>query len=294
MNLFLKLKKREIKIILFTKLLKKLKKFLCRFTCPSILPWSEGYSDKRNSIIETIVDKISITRFDFTKNIPQSYGYGIDERCIEIPWVFSKIRHKSKNILDAGCAFFEFGCIRNSINNTNCYLLALNKQDMFLNVKEKKYYRICGDLRNLPFKDNFFECITCISTIEHVGLDNTKLYSTSNTFKENKINDYLVAFKNLAMVLKPSGDLFITLPFGKWKTHGWLQVFNEKMIDLLISATTLKLVEESIFIHKKSGWILSDRKQAANAIYYDIHKDKNRKSSLAAAEAVCCLWFHKQ
>ena len=63
-----------------------------------------------------------------------------------------------------------------------------------------------GDLLKLPFKDNSVESLSCMHTIEHIGLGR---YGD----KIDPEGD-LKAIKELIRVLKSGGDLFIVVPIG--------------------------------------------------------------------------------
>ena len=69
------------------------------------------------------------------------------------------------------------------------------------NLKSKS-----ADLTNLPFKDNSIESLSCMHTIEHIGLGR---YGD----KIDPEGD-LKSIKELIRVLKSGGDLFIVVPIG--------------------------------------------------------------------------------
>jgi SAM-dependent methyltransferase len=261
------------------------------------VPWSEGYSSYRNALIEGVLSNPSHMKcFTGEFNLPAGYGFKLDERCVEIPWVFSRFPQGALSVLDAGCAYFKFNSTRRRLNpEVKLTLLTLDKRDMTFPVFAKQVNRIEADMRNVPIEREIFDLVTCISTLEHVGMDNTQLYTADNDFRESKEDDYLFAVQELSNLLKLGGTLFITVPFGMHKNHGWLQVFDKDMIDKLISLPTLELVEESIFQHQTSGWVLANRESACQAIYYDVHADKTKTidTNLAAAGAVACLWFKR-
>ena len=64
------------------------------------------------------------------------------------------------------------------------------------------------------FHKNYFDVITCISTLEHVGFDN-EIYKTLQINKKTRKNNqvYLNVIKNFKYYLKKNGILLITLPF---------------------------------------------------------------------------------
>ena len=70
------------------------------------------------------------------------------------------------------------------------------------NLQSKK-----GDLNNLPFKSNSVECISCMHTIEHIGLGR---YGD----KLDPDGD-LKAINELQRVIKVGGHLLLVIPVGK-------------------------------------------------------------------------------
>jgi len=64
-----------------------------------------------------------------------------------------------------------------------------------------------GDIRQMPFDDDYFDTVTAISTIEHIGLGR---YG-------DPIAPYgdLEAMGEIRRVIKPGGHIIITIPFGE-------------------------------------------------------------------------------
>ncbi|EJZ20302.1 hypothetical protein RCCGEPOP_15813 [Rhizobium sp. Pop5] len=174
-------------------------------------------------------------------------------------------------------------------------LIALDAKDMTFDLNARSVDRVQADLREVPCTSESFDNAICISTIEHVGMDNTQLYTSNDIFRENNADDYLKVASELARVLRVNGNLYITIPFGKYKNHGWLQVFDGAMVDSLIASTGCQLITENIYRHGPRGWQLSTRQTSADAVYFDVHsKDADaRFSNLAAAEAVVCLHLRR-
>jgi SAM-dependent methyltransferase len=260
------------------------------------IPWSEGYSKYRSALVTSVLKSPDVlSAFENSLPLPDNFGFKIDERVVELPWVASRLG-PGNSVLDAGCAFFKYPAARERISEHNSVtLIALDAKDMTFDLKARSVDRVQADLREIPLPSESFDSAICISTIEHVGMDNTQLYTSNDMFRENKADDYLKVASELARVIRTNGNLYITVPFGKFKNHGWLQVFDGAMVDRLISSTGCQLIAETIYRHGPTGWQLSNRQTSADAIYFDVHsKDADaRSSNLAAAEAVVCLHLRR-
>jgi SAM-dependent methyltransferase len=262
------------------------------------IPWSEGYSRHRNAVIEgALADPSSLECFASGRDLPPGYGFKLDERCIEIPWIFLRYPRSAGKRMDAGCAYLKFDAIRRRLDpDSSVTLLTLDKRDMAFPVVAREVVRLEADMRSVSLGGGTFDAITCVSTLEHVGMDNTQLYTADAAFREQSEGDFLRAFRELVRLLKSGGSLFVTVPHGARKNHGWLQVFDAAMLDRMIDSPDVTLVEESIYRHGPSGWARATRESAAQSIYFDVHAAgaDATSSSLAAAEAVACLWFKRQ
>jgi Methyltransferase domain len=92
---------------------------------------------------------------------------GIDERPVEIAWCLARVQ-PGERLLDVGYAFAE-----------HAYLDALGRLgdvtgvDLVL-ADVPGVTSVQADLRDLPFRDDEFAAAIAISTLEHVGRDNTQ------------------------------------------------------------------------------------------------------------------------
>lgn len=248
-------------------------------------PWTQGYEEyKWNSIEEEIYNN------DFYKQIgSHHYGYRIDERIVEIPWVINRLPEGKCTMLDAGSAL-NYKCIVNhpKIAEKKLFISTLAPEGHAFFDKGISY--IYEDIRNSCFRNGFFDCIACVSTIEHVGMDNTFLYTSDLAKKENNEDVALEFIKVLHDKLKDGGSLFLTLPYGLYKNHGWFRVFNKDMMNELIAAFNPQKYTQEIFEYKDDRWCISDEEQAKYATCFDIHVQKEYEHDfLAFSRAIACL-----
>lgn len=248
-------------------------------------PWGIGYSGyKQKKIIEIIAQR------DFDANkLPQSYGFRLDERIVEYPWLISQLPLNEGKLLDAGSTLnFDFILSNNVFASKKMYISTLAPEANCYWKKGISY--IYEDLRETCYKDDYFDWVVCLSTIEHIGLDNRMLYTDDISKNENNSETYLLAIKELYRILKPGGVLYITVPFGKKKNHGWFQVFDSKEIDNLIEVFSPKSFIENHFKYEPDGWRVSSRYESKDATCFDIHHQKNYDSDYAAfSRAIVCL-----
>ncbi|MDX6448311.1 MAG: hypothetical protein QOD08_774, partial [Gaiellaceae bacterium] len=135
-----------------------------------------------------------------------------DERAIEIPWALGRARG-ARRVLDAGSAFAEPAYL--------AALVALGADEVvavdLAPVRARGLRAVVADLRNLPFEDGSFDVALCISTVEHVGFDNT-VYGIEPEHDEEGI---ATALGELRRVLAADGRLVVTVPTGAHEEHGW-------------------------------------------------------------------------
>lgn len=247
-------------------------------------PWNKGYfTFKFQYIQRAINDREIIKIFKDSKPLAKGYGYSLDERVIEYPWVLSRISVSEGNLLDAGSALNIKEVLEHPIfNNKKITIVNLNPEPNCFWQKGISY--VFGDIRELPFKDNYFDFITCISTLEHIGMDNV-LYTEDSKYKEEKIFDFEKAVSELKRVLKKESRLFITVPFGKYQNFGWFQQFDSKLIGRVLEIFQPSNQKINYYKYTKEGWDISDEiscrfSQYSQGPNFDL---------AAAAQSVACL-----
>lgn len=252
-------------------------------------PWNKGYNDyKEDFLKKVLVNHKLIEKFRQNQELPKGYGFRLDERVIEYPWMISRLTDRPTHLLDAGSALNHSYLLNLPFLKKKLIVIYALATDDFLNLKNISY--IHGDLREIGLKEQVFEEIICISTLEHIGLDNTKIYIKNEHYKETKLLDYRRAILEFWRLLTPGGKLLITVPFGRYQNLGWLQQFDFSLLKDVIKIFKGNIRDQTFYQYKSSGWIRSNLTDCQDCEYFDIHsKSDYDPDYVAAARAVACL-----
>ncbi|HZM02939.1 MAG TPA: class I SAM-dependent methyltransferase [Candidatus Saccharimonadales bacterium] len=252
------------------------------------LPWSEGYAEHK---VAEITRALTAGHFG-QGDLAAGYGFRLDERIIEYPWLFSRLPKSPGLMLDAGSVLnFSYLLQHPALEAKKLHICTLAPEADCFWSKGVSY--IFADLRKLPYRDCLFDWVVCLSTIEHVGMDNTMLYSEKSQ-KESNPDDFVIAVRELRRVLKPGGTAYFSVPFGQQANLGWQQIFNQKKVEQLICAFEPCHRSFDYFYYHPLGWQRSNAPECATATVFDIHHAKGYDADFAAAaRAVCCLELKK-
>lgn len=266
-----------------------------RYLANGQIPWSSGYKQYKLEQLEKTIQSDEILEiFRVGRQLPSGYGYGVDERIVEYPWLFSRMNSHDERLLDAGSVLnYPYLIEKTVLRNKEIVLMTLEPENTMMR-RSRLSYMFC-DLRDNPFRDEIFDTVISLSTVEHIGMNNTLVYSDRDRYNEMDSSSYLVAVNEMVRVLKSSGRLFLTVPFGKKEFHGWLQQFDSEMIaGLCRHVQGASLIEASYFRYDKKGWQLADSKSCKDCEYFDTHTNQHvQDDRAAAARAVACLVFEK-
>jgi SAM-dependent methyltransferase len=169
---------------------------------------------------------------------------GSTERVVEIPWVLSRWKGE-KRVLDIGTAFglplYMHELLRLGASELHGVDVALVKID---GVKMTQ-----ADVRNMPFPDSWFELVTCISTLEHIGLEDP-----FGTPLAGETPGDVAALKEMARVLAKGGRILVTVPFGKLEHLRFMKQYDLNEWDASIQRSGLEVVELDFYGYSASGW----------------------------------------
>ncbi len=254
-------------------------------------PWSRGYDVYKNRSLRHALGPGGFAR---TGSLPSGFGFRLDERIVEYPWFFSLLPESPGKLLDAGSILNHEVVIGHpKLKNKDVFISTLAPEENCFWQDRISY--VFDDLRRSCFREDFFDWIACISTLEHVGMDNTRFYCRTDLGQADGRQDvHLDAIRDFHRILRPGGTLFLTVPFGKAKNHGWFQVFDQGMADQVIHAFAPRKAEETVYRYRPDGWTVSDREEAKDATFFDIRERKDYDPDFAAgSRAVICLKLEK-
>ena len=176
-----------------------------------------------------------------------------DERAIEIPWCLARYDGE-RRVLDVGSA-----------NAIPAYLDGLRDLGApeLVTVDLAQPADVVADVRDLPFPDGSFDLALLVSTLEHVGLDNT-VYGVDTARDEGGQH---AALRELHRVLARDGRLLLSVPTGVHDDQGWqMQRAPLEWIALFEDAGFV-VFEDELYLHSDDGWRTATPAEAESARY---------------------------
>jgi len=253
------------------------------FIAHSRRPYGIGYLSYRRTQVQKYIGKELPDGL-----LPDGWGLWLDERAIEYPWFFSRLPPTPGKLLDAGSVLnYDYVLRHEKLNNKTISIFTLAPEAE--NHCGRGISYVYGDLRECCYRDEYFDWIVSISTLEHVGMNNTLFYTHDTSKNECEPESHLQALLELRRILRATGVLYLTLPFGRAEMRGWLQIFNTDMVQRLLDVFRPASSRETYFRHTSSGWQVSSPDECRDARYFDPTEGKTIRTDFAAAEAIVCL-----
>lgn len=169
---------------------------------------------------------------------------GTDERVIELPWVLARLR--AGRALEVGYAFAEppylAALLRAGFDELTGVDLAETDVPGMTTVH--------ADVRALPFDNGAFDLVLCVSTLEHVGADNTGYGLEA----EDDAASQLTAMRELRRVLAADGRLLITVPCGEPGEYGWFRQDDVRGWTRLFTRAGFFVEEQEVYELTADGW----------------------------------------
>lgn len=194
------------------------------------------------------------------------------ERMVEYPWVLANLYPNSgAKILDIGCSTSVFALQLASLGYLTYGLDVVDEENKYIrDYREgiKNFIFVQGDARKMPFKDNYFDRIIAVSTIEHIDEDE-------------------LVIREIGRTLKKDGKCLITFPYGCGKFGkrylSWpYRIYDNKKITEGFKNSGLFIKNKSFFLKSGKNWLLSDEKTTS------------KLNSSLEVKAVICLEVEKK
>lgn len=147
------------------------------------------------------------------------FQFIINERIIEYPFVYSNINlQPGGQVLDVGPGASKLPVELASLGY-KVWIIDLNEYPYPVN--HPNFHPVQGDMRKTSLSHDFFDRVTAISSIEHVGLEG-----------EDNFDGDKKAIREIKRVLKPGGKVLLTVPFGKRLIHYYKGIARHRVYDL--------------------------------------------------------------
>lgn len=267
--------------------LRRLAKDLAGGHPPPELAWEGDYGERHERLLAWAMES---AEFDALlaggHRLPDGYGVGLDERVIEYPWLYSQ--RPFGRLLDAGSTLNHKHIVERFQPRTSWLCITTLSPEQAAYTERGISY-VYADLRELPFRDGFFDTAICASTLEHVGMDNS-VYGSDAAAAEDPATEQSAALAELVRVTRPGGSVLLTVPYGRLEDHRWFRQYDEAALRDLLDR--LDGVESSVIVYAygSGGWRLDSLAGAREAEFKDYHADKTPAADLAAAaRAVACV-----
>jgi SAM-dependent methyltransferase len=187
-----------------------------------------------------------------------------DERPIELAWTLGRYRGE-RRVLDLGYAFAEPAWL--------AAVLGLGAELTGVDLAERDVEgmtTVRADLRTLPFDARSFDLVFCVSTLEHVGGDNSR-YELS---AEQDAEAPLAALHELRRVTARGGKILLTVPCGPTPADWYLRQPADAWRTWFRKAD-LYVYDEEVYVQAEGEWRQGPR-DGEGVLCAELHPGRRR------------------
>jgi SAM-dependent methyltransferase len=192
-----------------------------------------------------------------------------DERPIELAWTLGRYRGE-RRVVDVGYAFAEPAWV--------AAVLALGAAELTgVDLAERDVpgmTTVQADVRRLPFSSRSFDLVFCVSTLEHVGGDNSRYELGA----ENDPDAPLAALRELRRVTARRGKIFVTVPCGSTPADWFLRQPADAWRSWFRKAD-LYASDEEVYVQQDGEWRHGPR-DGEGVLCAELHPGRRRHELL--------------
>jgi SAM-dependent methyltransferase len=249
--------------------------------------WGLEYASKKDQAIARVLgDAALLARFRSGRRLPRGFGFALDERIVELPWAVAM--EPTGKVLDAGSALNHRVVLERLLPTVESLTITTFTPESEEEPNPGPDYT-AADLRDLPFAEGEFDTVVSVSTLEHVGMDNSG-YGSEESRSDDPEAEMRRALLELWRVLRPGGRMLLTVPYGRPEDHGWLRQLDRAGIERLLGWCGPAEQSLRIYRYTAKGWQRSGLRRAAKAHYRDHQAEPMPDRDCAfAARAVACI-----
>ena len=254
-------------------------------------PGQPGYGEhKLLELQRAAADEELLRTFARNEPLPDGHGVGLDERLVEYLWVLARLGEGRQTILDAGSTLnFEWIASHPRLRHKAVVVYNLAPEGT---LPHANYSYVYGDLRSTILKSECLDLVVCISTLEHVGMDNTVFYTHDTSYQESAPEGCRRVMAEFNRVLVPGGRVLLTVPFGRYQDFGWFRQFDANALQEAIAAFDGALRQISYFKYTESGWVRADAESCRDCEFLHV-SDGASRPRVVSARAVACVELEK-
>ena len=203
--------------------------------------------------------------FDWTRLKPFRHlkSVNMNERIVELPFALQAVmaQPRGSRVLDAGC----------TESPLPVQLATLGYRVTGYDFRPYPYTHpnlefVRGDILELPFEDNAFAAVICLSTLEHIGIAYYDSVPVENHTDTRAVGE-------LRRVLQDKGLLVLTVPYGVAKVLRHQRVYDEASLNRVLAG--FHVLEQRYFASRPAAqgrcnhWVEVDQLEAGQIISED-------------------------
>lgn len=222
-----------------------------------------GHQETRREFTEELL----IERLASDDEPLELLGVGLSERVIEIPWVLRRLAAaRAGRVLDIGTAFSPMVYKRLLVRQPHAVEVADLAEADIVGLKTH-----IADVRDLPFAVDSFDIAICLSTLEHVGMDNAQYKIESGGGGD------VDALRELGRVAR---RVLVTVPAGADADMGWQRQYAPATFRRVAAQAGLTVERLDVFSHDPVvGWAPAEEDSIGGRTY--------GQGAVAAAASIC-------